>query len=1069
MYTVGCGHELPTLTTGQDNLPGTAGNDTILGVFDGGATSNQNTLTAADVINGGAGKDSLMATLDAGSGGVLPAAQYSNIENFFIRNVSGVNPANTFNFASYSGEEQVWNDRSTSNVTVTGLAADTTVGVKGAGAVVAATNATYAAAASAAKIALDGGIAVGSGAVTVNAGSTALTSATVVSTNGANNIGGLNLANSISSLTVDAQSNVATGAIAAAGLTTITVKGAGAANLTTAALATLPGTVTTVDAAANTGGVSVSLNGVSNNVKFTGGSGNDTVATGGVLLATASVDAGAGSADRLIVTATNDIRVDGTSKALGDLYKGFEQVQVQGGINVNLANLSTNNTIDTVVINDTIGATTATGLNATSAANLTLRGFGTGADNNSLDGVITVGLTGATTTGQIDTVKAKVDTTTAIAGVATATPVDLGGIVLSGVENLELTGSNGALAANVGRIQLDTIGAIDLASIKLNNANLVDTNVVNDNIVTVAGTNRAINLNIDATGSGDTQINAAAYNTITGATLTTGAGNDVITGSARADIISAGAGNDNIDGGDSVVAGAVTPATADVVRYDFTGATVVAGDTVAVNIGGQAYNATATAGSPLNLANALANAIATGGPNLNIAGVTVQGNTVVVTGNGTGAAANLLADANAVITNVNDPAVAPLATIITPTVVAANATAASATLTFNTAAGSFAVGDVVSYALTPVSNTVAETVSYTVIGADVVAGDGAATAANIANKFAAAIATAAAVGGTTAADLVAVSRVGNVLTLNSTVAGQTVADSSVTVTASGTNTATGAVVNQVSEGTNAIADVDTINFTGLTFATGDVVTVAFNDGGAVTASHTVTAGQTLAQVLSSLEGQIEGASGASSSAVVGNTIELTHGTTGAVNTITSITTSVNRAPITTTANVAVGRTEGVNATTGANVVTAAADKLTGGDGQDVFTINYSNVDAALTDNINQVTFSAMDTITDLNLGGNVAGTNVDTINLSFNIATLVNAGAPVAMAATAADLYDAVQALYATGGTMDTAALQTAGLFTFNGDTYLIAEALGNSVFGQDDVIIKVTGVTGTLSLTDLV
>lgn len=1036
-------------------MQGTTGNDTILGVYDGGATSNQNTLTAADGINGGDGKDSLYATLDVGSAGVLPGAQYSNVENFFIRNVSGVAAAPTFNFANVTGEEQVWNDRSTSTVTVTGLAAGTTVGVKGAGAVVAATNATYAAAASAANIALDGGIATGSGAVTVNAGSTALTSATLTSTNGANNIGGLNLANSISSLTVDAQSNVATGAIAAAGLTTITVKGAGAANLTTAALATLPGTVTTVDAAANTGGVSVSLNGVSNNVKFTGGSGNDTVATGGVLLATASVDAGAGSADRLIVTATNDIRVDGTSKALGDLYKGFEQVQVQGGVNVNLANLSTNNTIDTVVINDTTGATTATGLNATSAANLTLRGFGTGADNNSVDGVITVGLTGATTTGQIDTVKAKVDTTTAIAGVATATPVDLRGIVLNGVENLELTGSNGALSANVGRIQLDTTGAIDLASIKLNNANLVDLNGANDNVVNVAATNRAINLNIDATGSGDTQINAAAYNTITGATLTTGAGNDVITGSARADIISAGAGNDTLDGGDSATGGVVTAATPDTATYNLGALTVAIGDTAAVTVNGTLYTATATAATAANLATLLAAQVnADAG---NAVSAAVNGNSVVISSDATGAAATLVSGN---LTHTTDPAAGvALASTITTTIPAANATAANSTLTFSTTAGVYGIGDVVAYNFTDADGT-AGVVSYTVIAADIVA-DAAVTAANIANKFIAEIGVDQAA---LAAQLTA-TRAGNVVTITSATAGATVSNSSVTLTADATNTAAATLV-EVSNGTDATAQTVDVNFNGLTFANGDVVTLNWNDGAARTVSYTVLAGDGATQVANGLDA----AWGAGTTANVNNvggvlTIQ-DASAAGAGATITAVSTTINRAPIAT--SVVATPTQGVDAINGTTYV-GAADRLTGGDGQDVFTINYSNVDTALTDNTNQVTFTAMDTITDLNLGGNVAGTNVDTVNLPFNITTLVNAGTPVAMASTAADLYDAVQALYNTGGTMDTAAAQTAGLFTFNGDTYLIAEALGNSVFGQDDVIIKVTGVTGTLSLTDLV
>ena len=442
-----------TLTTGQDNIAGTAGNDTILGVFDGGATSNQNTLTAADVINGGAGKDSLMATLDVGSGGVLPAAQYSNIENFFIRNVSGVNPGNTFNFASYSGEEQVWNDRSSNAVNVTGLAAGTTVGVKGNGAVVAgATNATYDNAATAANIVLDGGIATGSAAVTVNGGA-GMTSATLTSTGAANSIGGLTLAAATTGLTVDAQSNVTTGNIAGAGLTTVTVKGAGSANIGNL---TASPAVTTVNAADNAGGVTATLNGQTN-FKFTGGAGNDVVTTGAVLVATASVNAGAGTADRLVVANTNHIRVDGTSKALGDLYKGFEQVQVQNGVNLNVANLSTNNTIDTVRINDTSGTTSVTGISAAAAQNVTIL---------NAQGAITIGLAGATTTGQIDTVKAAVTTTTA--PVAGPQNVSLLGVNLAGVENLELTGSNGPIAANVGRIR-GAIGYVEYAYAKRNN------------------------------------------------------------------------------------------------------------------------------------------------------------------------------------------------------------------------------------------------------------------------------------------------------------------------------------------------------------------------------------------------------------------------------------------------------------------------------------------------------------------------------------------------------------------------------------------------------------------------
>ena len=544
-----------TLTTGQDNIQGTAGNDTILGVFDAGVTSSQNTLTAADVINGGDGKDSLMATLDvgpAGPVGVLPAAQYSNIENFFIRNVSGVNPANTFNFATVTGEEQVWNDRSTNNVTVTGLAAGTTVGVKGEGTVVSATTATYVAGASAVNIALDGGLTATAGnAVTVNnaAGSTSLQSATLTSTGGTNNIAALNLAGSETSLTIDAQTAFAVNdgvagnfeGITGAALTSITVKGAGAANLGAGAVAA---TVTTINAADNAGGVTAVLSAGQNNIKFTGGTGNDVVTTSGGglaanLLATAVVDAGAGTADRLVVTNTADITLAANvlSNAQGNLYKGFEQVQVNDGVSLDIARLATNNTIDTVRINDGAGATSVTGLSATAGANIAIIAA------NSTAGNITIGLTGATTSGQIDTIKAAVTTTTAL---NTAQNSDLTGIVLAGVENLELTGSNGAVATNVGSVTVETANAIDLSSIKLNNKNAVDNNQANDNVITINAANRAINLNVDASGSGDTQINAGAYNTATGAALTTGAGNDRITASQRADQITTGAGSDTV-------------------------------------------------------------------------------------------------------------------------------------------------------------------------------------------------------------------------------------------------------------------------------------------------------------------------------------------------------------------------------------------------------------------------------------------------------------------------------------------------------------------------------------------
>lgn len=1001
-------------------------------MFDGGATSNQNTLTAADVINGGAGTDSLSATLDTNSGGVLPGAQYSNIENFFIRNVSGVNPANTFNFATVTGEEQVWNDRSNNDVVVTGLAAGTTVGVKGNGAVVAgATNATYdVATATEAKIALDGGIATGSAAVSVNGGA-GMTSATLTSTGAANSIGGLNLAAATTGLTVDAQSNVVTGNIAGAGLTTVTVKGAGSANIGN--LAVGAATVTTVNAADNAGGVTATLNGQTN-FKFTGGAGNDVVTTGAVLVATASVDAGAGTADRLVVANTSHIRVDGTSKALGDLYKGFEQVQVQDGVNLNVANLSTNNTIDTVRINDISGTTSVTGISAAAAQNVTIL---------NAQGAITIGLAGATTTGQIDTVKAAVTTTTA--PVAGPQNVSLLGVNLAGVENLELTGSNGPIAANVGNVTLSTGSAIDLASIKLNNANVVD-NLANDNIITISAGHRAINLNVDATGSGDTRIDASAYNTITGATLTTGAGNDMISGSARADIINGGAGNDIINGDVATV----SPFVAGVTTIDFTAAYASNPTSVSLNITGGTLGgpvAVAAQATPGAMAAAASAALTAAG-----LANTLAGNVVTIT-----SATDIAEDLNIASTTVPAPVASTGASsVLTPAVGAKS----SYTFTFPTTAGTFVANDVVAYSVDDAIAGAPVLVTYTVQGTDVVAGDGAATAANVAAGFNNAL-NAAFAG--LPPDVTGTRNV-NVVTLTSDLDGLTLANTSWTPVLDVTNTATGVTLVEVSNGVDGSAAAENI-------------TIA--DFGVVAAGATLTV--TLAGVTANILGAGVNVTGAAIAAALDAAD--TAGANTAFDVYVPGAATLGMQTDNATVDTISYSLQGANAVgsvvdtpvngmvAGAPGVIAAADRLTGGDGNDTFVVLYSNVDQAGTDNLvgNQVTFSAMDTITDLNLGGSAAGTNVDTIDLSFAVGTLVNAGTPVAMAATAADLYDAVQALYNTGGVMDTAAAATAGLFTFNGNTYLIAEQAGNSVFDAADVIINVTGVTGTLSLTDLV
>ena len=168
-----------------------------------------------------------------------------------------------------------------------------------------------------------------------------------------------------------------------------------------------------------------------------------------------------------------------------------------------------------------------------------------------------------------------------------------------------------------------------------------------------------------------------------------------------------------------------------------------------------------------------------------------------------------------------------------------------------------------------------------------------------------------------------------------------------------------------------------------------------------------------------------------------------------------------------------------------------ADTLTGGLGNDTFSF------AAATDGVlTAANITALDaaaavaatnrgeivTITDLNLGGANAGTRVDTIDFTGGplgaVAAggfaIVNGGAATAL--TGLDLGAALDTAIANVGILGSTVAGTAkaGLFTWAGDTYLIATSNDTlaDTFGAkagEDIIIKVTGVVGTLDVSDFV
>ena len=104
------------LTDGVDALTGTAGNDTFIGDSD--------TISAADNIEGGTGTDRANLFLD----GADESLNAVSVEQLFIQ---ASNAGRVFTAANVSGATEVWNNASSSDLTVSSLSEIATVGAIG--------------------------------------------------------------------------------------------------------------------------------------------------------------------------------------------------------------------------------------------------------------------------------------------------------------------------------------------------------------------------------------------------------------------------------------------------------------------------------------------------------------------------------------------------------------------------------------------------------------------------------------------------------------------------------------------------------------------------------------------------------------------------------------------------------------------------------------------------------------------------------------------------------------------------------------------------------------------------
>lgn len=513
----------------MDNIVGTSGADTI--TADNTGTNKQ--LAVSDTINLGAGNDTLkvyVAAADKLSTAGTFLAGVSGVENITINSgaltttetadVSGVSGLTTFTLESpvamANGESYTIKTAATTTLGLTKLNSTDTAG----------NNATVTVS-GASSLNLNG---VGSlnGTVTLDTSSATLTSLAINSTGAA---------------------SAATLTNTGGKLATLTLTGDKVLTLTESLAS-----VTKIDASAATAAVKVIGSGATQaaTFAFTGGSGNDELTmTGASIVKTQTLDGGAGTADRLIVSDQNTTAF-ATVAAGVNAAKNFEILGFKGA---DAAAAATNpvvefdaslvTSVSSFAITSAITATKSTAGNGVSGAVVT-------GESNSQSFIFDAGVVGQEGKGAANE--------TGGAGVTFAPNVDNGSntvsIVLNGVT---IAGGKGAgTADNSNAITATSFETINIAS----NTNAAGTTTSNTLTAGTggsgtAGAGLAVNTNSTINISGaaglttgvisGTNVTVNAANLTGKLTTTTGTGNDTIVGGSNVNTITLTGGVDTVD------------------------------------------------------------------------------------------------------------------------------------------------------------------------------------------------------------------------------------------------------------------------------------------------------------------------------------------------------------------------------------------------------------------------------------------------------------------------------------------------------------------------------------------
>ncbi|QKE40723.1 MAG: DUF4214 domain-containing protein [Ferrovum myxofaciens] len=339
---------------------------------------------------------------------------------------------------------------------------------------------------------------------------------------------------------------------------------------------------------ASVGGDSITL---AAGQSFVGGAtGGNTITTADAAVQTVAVNAGTGVNNTLSITAGSDYALAPSSSTTAQLasaaeFSNFNTLEVTGAI-VNVGNF-TKSTFTGIDLG--AGTEIINGLNATQAGNVTALG----------NAVFTLGVTGATNPGQIDTVHVTANAGDSGASTLTLTPT------LAGVEILHLTAvdniiipSTALITANDGaltNINIDGAGTTSITfGVFAGNVNTsinasaatgavtVDASAVTTNPLNITGSTTAANTITGNAVAGDVLTGGNAGDTITAgaaATITDGNGTNTIAGSTFADTITVG------NGVNTITAGAGSTITAGNGDNSITDAGITGVNTVTVGTG----------------------------------------------------------------------------------------------------------------------------------------------------------------------------------------------------------------------------------------------------------------------------------------------------------------------------------------------------------------------------------------------------------------------------------------------------------------------------------------------------